>query len=119
MDIARADTILKDLVDSTDRMDGHPLQYTAKEFKEAYTEFAKHVTMTQHIMNDIKKLTEASAEMAKASARLRYDITSLYPEFSAAAVAFDMSSLYPIAPIEAAITRDKGVTVDDGIRKGE
>lgn len=65
MDISKAEEVLKDLVDSTSRMDGRPLQYTTEEFKEAYDEFVERINAARITNEDLKRLAEGSAELAK------------------------------------------------------
>lgn len=65
MDISKAEVVLNDLVESTSRMDGRPLQYTSEEFKEAYMEFVKHVNADKITNEDLKRLAEGSAKLAK------------------------------------------------------
>lgn len=64
MDISKAEEVLSDLVESTSRMDGRPLQYTTEEFKEAYAEFVKHVNAARIDKKDLKQLSERAKELA-------------------------------------------------------
>lgn len=112
MDISKAEEILSDLVESTSRMDGRPLQYTTEEFKEAYDEFVKHVNVARIASEDLKKLAEGSATLAKnaqiAASKL-IDVASMYPvgfsELPEKVNCTDDSCIYPVEAMEAKYER--------------
>lgn len=64
MDISKAEEVLGDLVESTSRMDGRPLQYTTEEFKEAYAEFVERINAARISKWDLKRLSEEAKKMA-------------------------------------------------------
>ena len=88
MDISKAEVILKDLVESTSRMDGRPLQFTAEEYAEAHAEFVKHVNAARIGYEDLQRLAANSAKLAKdakiAASKL-VDVCSMYPTFNSSA----------------------------------
>ncbi len=104
MDISKAEVVLKDLIESTSRMDGRPLQFTAEEYAEAHAEFVKHVNAARIGYEDLRRLAKNSAKIAKdakiAVSKL-IDVASMYPVGIAEKVnCKDVNCIYPVTSAE-------------------
>lgn len=123
MNIYKAAEVLKDLVDSTSRIDGRPLQYTSEEFREAYGEFVKRVNAAKITSEDLQRLAEGSAELAKhiEAARIGYEDLERIAESSvelaknaqvAASKLIDVASMYPVGIAEKVNCTDDKIHIN-------